>query len=431
MNEEIITADKNGKKRAGSTQVVDTDFTTWLERQFRDDEHPTSIDAYPLWRGRDRETRCYHHDFKADETITTERVVEIANHIVSDCQITCDRLPLNTLGREGTKTFQVAVIDDRRGGLMEPVGTYLLKLGPRIHKPAPNDDDPETELDTEDSEALTSRKMMMQVFNEIAGRHERGQANTAVMVGEVLLLQKEHIKESFDMIRSMHNSQLTMMEKFQQMIEALGKRSVEEKAVAIDAANAEVERDFRRAQMQKENMWTTVMQAGMLEAVKVLGGLFPGFGQLFSALIQGKPIPPPPQLPPANGTPAAPAVSGGNGQPQLPPPAEKALIDRFIEAAEKQKIGDSTVGEKLFGKDDDAGKPVEPGVFTREQVAILTGVHMGTLGIDALDALLPESGKPEAVQPYQMMKAIAFLTPDMLSDITKVLEMRKVAKKGS
>ncbi len=107
---------------------------------------------------------------------------------------------------------------------------------------------------------------------------------------------------------------------------------------------------------------------------------------------------------------------------------EKARIDRFIETAEKIKVGeDSTVAEKLFGKDKD-GQQIEAGIFTRAQVAILAGVHAGTVGVDALDVLLPGSGKPEQITGMQMTQAVAYLTPEMIEDISKVLETRKAAK---
>jgi hypothetical protein len=209
------------------------------------------------------------------------------------------------------------------------------------------------------------------------------------------------------------------------MLRSEGQRRVEEKAVAIDAANAEMERDIKRQQLNKENMWTNVTQAGLLEAFKLLGHFAPGFGQLASALIQGKPVPPPPGPLPTNGAQPTPT------QPQLPPAAtgEKEIVDRFIDAAEKHKVDEQyTAAEKLFGKDDDKGAPISPGVFSRPQVAILLGVHMGSLGIEALDALLPDSGKPEALQLTQVAQAMAFLTPTMSADIRKVLELRTAAR---
>ncbi len=428
--EEIVETPKAPKReKRGSTQPLDGEFAQWLERQFRGGEAPHSVDAYPLFRGRDKEERLFHYDIKADETISTERAVDLSNDIWSDCQIHCDRLPRVALNKEGTKTYQIVVIDDRRGGIAKPVGTWLLNLEPRIHQPAPiNGED--NEFDAEDGDALTSRKMMLEVFKETVGRNERGQAAMGNIMGDVMMLQKEHVKDSFIMIRELLGENRAMMREIREMFKDEGQRRVEEKAVNIDAENAAVEREARRAVLQKEHMWTNVMQAGMLEGVKVLGHLFPGFGQLFSALLQGKPPPPPPQLP-ANGTTpsnGANGTNGSNGTHQLPAVSEKTLLDRFVETAEKTRFDDNlTIGEKLFGKDEN-GKVVEPGIFTREQVSILTGIHVGTVPLEALDGLLPNSGKSEAIQGLQMAKAMAVLTPEMVADISKILEMRQAAK---
>lgn len=436
MSSELVeTRDKKKKgKKGGSTQPpLDGELAKWIERQFRGGESAQSIDCYPLYKGRDREQRLYHYDIKADESVDTERAVELANEIFSDCQLHCDKLPRTALSREGAKTYEVSVVDDRRGGLAVPVGVHLLKLMPRIHGAAPDEDDDSDGLDAEDSDGLSARKMMLETFKEIVGRNERGQAQTGAVVGDIMILQKEMLGESFTMIKDLLREQRASNGEFLAMIREVGRRNVEERAVGIDAANAEVDREFRRAAMAKENMWTDVTRAGMLEGVKVLGQLFPGFGQLFVALMQGKTPPPPPQLP-SNGANGA-STDAGNGvgaaptQPQLPE-SEKALVDSFIEAAEKHKIGDDTAAEKLFGKDDNKGNQIAAGVFTREQVAILTGVHVGSLTVDALDALLPDSGKPEAVKGLQIAQAMAFLTPDMLRDMSRFLEIRKAAKKS-
>ena len=432
MSNEIVevTEEKKAKKKpeGGSNQPLDPEFTKWIRRQFRGGEKPHAIDCYPLYRGRDREQRLYHRDLK-NEDLNIEDAVDLSNEIFSDCQLHCDNLPRNALSRDGSKTYQVAIVDDSRGGLAAPVGTHLLRMNPRITAPAPTGDDESIgSLSEEDDESLTGRKMMMETFKEVLGRDERGQQAVNAVVGEVMLLQKEHIKDSFEMIRELHKDNRAQMGELRDMIMQIGKRNVEERAVAIDASNAEVEREMKRAQMNKENMWTDVQRAGVLEAIRVVG-------QLGMALISGKPIPPPPQLSPANGTNGTngAATTPLGGMPQLPAAGEneKTLVDRFIEAAEKHQIGDRTAAEKLFGKDDSSGKAVEPGVFTREQVAILTGVHMGALGVEALDALMMDSGKPEALGAVQLAQAMAYLTPTMISDITRFMELRKAAPKKS
>jgi hypothetical protein len=430
---EIVETEKKPKKKDNSSTQppLDGELAKKIERMFRNGESVTSIDCYPLFRGRDREQRLYHYDVKADENVGAERAIELANDIYSDCQLHCDSLPRTALSKgEGTKTYEVAFLHERRGGQAQPVGTHLLKLAPRIHRPAPTEDSDDDALNSEDGEGLSARKMMLEVHKETMGRHERGQQNMLTAAGDFMLVQKESIKDLFQMVGESHRSNMDMMREFREMIRAEGQRRVEEKAVAIDAENAAVEREMRRASMAKENMYTDVIRAGMLEGVKVLGALFPGFGQLFHAIVANKPIPSPPQLPNADGA-ATPGTAPT--QPQLPPaPSEKALVDAFIDAAEKHKIDDThTAAEKLFGKDDDSGKPLESGVFTREQVAILAGVRAGSLPIDALDAILPDSGKPEAIQGVQMAKAMAYLTPDMISNISRCFELRKAARKGA
>ena len=432
MSEIVETEKKSKKKSEGSTQPpLDGELAKWIERQFRGGETAQAIDCYPLFRGKDREQRLFHYDIKTDETIGAERAVELANDIYSDCQLHCDRLPRSALAKgEGTKTYEVAILHERRGGQALPVGTHLLKLAPRVHRPAPTEkeDEDDEDLSSEDGYGLSAKKMMLEVHKETMGRHERGQQNMLTAAGEFMLVQKESIKDLFSMVGESHRSNMEMMREFREMIRAEGQRRVEEKAVNIDAENAAVEREMKRSVMMKENMWTDITYKSMTEAVKLVAQFAPALGHLLGAIVTGKPAPTPPQLPGNGTTAAAPAATP---QPQLPAANEKALVDAFIEAAEKHQIDEThTAAEKLFGKDDSSGKPLEPGVFTRAQVAILTGVHTGALGVEALDALLLKSGKPEEIQPAQIVQAIAFLTPQMLKNMNSFIELRQAAKKS-
>jgi hypothetical protein len=171
-------------------------------------------------------------------------------------------------------------------------------------------------------------------------------------------------------------------------------------------------------------MWTDVTRAGLLEGVKVIGQIFPSIGQMFIAQMTGGPMPEPPKL---NGTNGA-APNGQQHAPQLAGavPEEKQLIDRFVKAAEEYKVeADLTAADRLFGKDDDSGRPVTAGVFTRAQVAILAAVREGKAAVETLDVLLPDSGSPDAITDQQMMKAMAFITFDMGKDLGRFFSLRK------
>lgn len=410
--------EKAKKPSTGSVQPLDPVFTAWMERQFRG-ESPTSIDCYPLWKGRDQQMRLYHYDIKANEQVGTERAVELANEIFSDCQINCDSLPANALYK-GTKTYEVLVIDDRRGGKAHPVGSHILTMTPRIHRPAPKDGESVAD-DLEGNEATAAQRVLIESVQLIHDRDRAERENEGKIVGDTMLVMKSALESTFDKNNQLIEKNIAMVDKFLQMATQISEQRDSARAVEIDALNAAENRRDQASRREREGMWTDVMKAGMLEAVQVVGKFLPGIGGLFMAQMTGKPIPDPPQLAAA---PAAPP----NGQPQLAAaPEEKVVIDRFIAAAEAHRIdADHTAAEKLFGKDDDKTHAIlEAGVFTRAQVAILTGVHTGTLPIEALDALLPDSGKAEAVTMVQILGAIAYLTPPMKADLDRFMTLRK------
>lgn len=418
-----MTSKPKKKESQGSVQPPPVPgLAPWIERQFRGKERPQSIDGYPLWKGRDRETRCYHYDIKEEEKIGAERAVELACEIYSDCQLHCDNLR-NTI-KKGEKTYEISVCDERRGGLANPVGTFLLTLSPRVHRPAPT----EGEGADEDEEDPTAKSSALQIMLEsVKLVHERERAereNEGRIVGDTMLIQKDSLVAREGSYQKMVELNIDLLNKWAGSLEALAQKGVELRAVGIDEKNAEEDREDRRATRKRDNLWADTMQAGMMEAIKVLGQLFPGFGQLALAHMQGKALPEPPtQLEKAGGSaPPTPAQLEAT-------PEEKVIVDRFIDEAEKHRIDDSyTAAEKLFGKDDAEGNPIEKGVFSRSQVAILSGVHKGTVGIEALDALLPDSGRPEAITPAQMVQAMAFMRGTMIKDLTRFVSLRNEAR---
>ena len=115
------------------------------------------------------------------------------------------------------------------------------------------------------------------------------------------------------------------------------------------------------------------------------------------------------------------------GTAPLPPvPEEITVLARFVEAVRREKLDD-----KLFGKDDAAGNIVEPGIFTYDQVKILADVRTGKEPVERLDALLTDSGQPEAITAKQMAEAVTvlFTYPKIVQDISRFMELRDQARK--
>lgn len=428
MTEKEKSKKEPEKRRADaihSVQPIDTSLAAFIARECKH-EQPKCIDAYPVNRRGEKLERLYHYDIKPSERIDAERAAELANIILADCQIHCDNRP-GTRSKDGSHGYIICVVDDKRGGAAYPVSSRSLRLDPRAIRPAPLGDAEEDE-DAEGHDGLTARKMMLESVRIVHDRDKWDQEHQGAIVGEVLLAMKGALADREHLIVALFDKNLAMIGEFRQFAQQVAERRVEEQAVRIDAENAAAERADRAAKRSKEYLWDDVLRASLSEAVKGLGQLFPGFGELFLAHLKEQPRLGDSSAVPGNGS--ASTTAPASTPPATTVPEEKQIIDRFNNAAESHQIDAThTAADKLFGKDDDAGQPVEPGVFTRDQVAILAGVRTGTLDVEALNALVPESGDPRAVTLKQMVDATAYLTPPMFADFTKFLTLRKTAHK--
>lgn len=380
------------------------------------------IDVFPLDKRGDPETRLYTISVAKNEAFNNERANEVATRIESMCQIHCDRRR-----KKGVWNYRVVLSHSQRGGFANPVASPILALEGRAQRPAP---EPGADVEDQD-EGLSARKMLLESVGLIHTKDKTERENEGTIVGETLIVLKGAlvdrellITKLFDKNIEMAGKNAQMVDKFLEMAKVIGERHVEAEAVKIDAANAADQREENKARRQRENMFTNVLEAGMLEGVKQLGSLFPDLGKMFLSRMMGTPMPDVPQL--GGGTPALPT----NAPPAVNAvPEEIVLVKKFIAAIRARKMDDGRTAEEcLFGKDDDAGNPIAPGVFDRAQVAILSGVNTGTLGVEALDALLPDSNKPEAIRGDQLARAMPYFTPSILDDVWKFLKLRKDAQ---
>jgi len=414
----------------GSLQPQDEALAKFIVREFQN-QQPQAIDVFPITGRGEQLLRLRHIDVQPTERISFERAVQISNEIIEECQVHC-----NLHGRKRKEhRYDILICDTRRGGVAAPVAARTIILQPQAFRIVAAG----AEEAAEEDEELSAVKMMQDSVRLIHDKERWQQENEGKIVGETMLLLKGALADREAMVLRTLDKALALADKVSELSTRIAERSVEAQAIAIEAANAEESRLDQRARRERDNMWNDVTKASLLGAVDVMKQLFPGFGALFLARLQGKDAPPPPQLMEGTNAPAGAAAVGaaapqatipaGGAPPPAPLPEEKKVVDRFIDAAEKNKMPDGwTSAERLFGKDDDTGKPLAAGIFDRAQVVILSTVHTGKAGVDTLDALLPDSGKPEAIREEQLMRAMAYLTPPMLNDCLEFLKLRKEAR---
>ena len=258
-------------------------------------------------------------------------------------------------------------------------------------------------------ERKDKRWMLEQCMGVLSGVAERDTARIAAL--------EKIADDSFD--------------KAARFLEALAERKVEEKALAIEEADHAEDRADRRVRRDRENMTADIGRRLAMEAIAALGKIVPGFIEEIKkagvdpSLPAGKEqprLPPSPYAMPSNGaTPIPQTQPAPAALPQLAPvPEEKILIDRFVDACKGAGLD-----EEVFGKDDNDGAIISPGILSRRQVSLLSGVRTGRMPVDALDALLPDAG-PDSITPEQLSRVVPMLLghPQVLQDVTRLMELR-------
>ena len=104
-------------------------------------------------------------------------------------------------------------------------------------------------------------------------------------------------------------------------------------------------------------------------------------------------------------------------------PEQLILID-LIRAVEERK----DIELKIFGTFDNPNGQfvvLSPGILSKDQIIILHLVFSGG-PVEALDDLMPGSGKPVAISPEQQQQIEAAMTPTMLKNLRKLIALRAV-----
>ena len=126
--------------------------------------------------------------------------------------------------------------------------------------------------------------------------------------------------------------------------------------------------------------------------------------------------------------------AGAAPAPRFPPSPEQRLVGSFLEEVADEKLsvqlfGDWKDTDRLTLQDVLTGLGLEtPGIFQPQQFGLFLGVRDGLLPPTALDAILPDSGKPQAITMEQMLAAQPLLTQGMLMALNQIRELRLAAR---
>lgn len=376
--------------RIGSVTPEDADLATWLARFWTRSEYPERIEVWQVF-GRnklDRGEMVFHENFKPNDKLDPERVVKLANEMIEAAQNDCDC-------SERKRDYQIAVVDFnrksspliRRLGPLSPKRSYLVKSA--AHGGGHNGDEEEDGDDL----PLNIKSLDLARIKEANDQTRWDKQLVFRVLGEVLTMQRDIAMDLRTANSQITQSQMQMMQQQMDFFMRLQ-----------DAEDRRLDRDVRR---KKEELKS-----------QIIGDLFATLRNVLPGLVAKE-----------DDTPAM------EGQPQRPKikaiPPERMAVDNFLRDCVRE-TEDLLI--PLFGKwekgPDGNGVLVEPGIFSKQQFALLVGVQDGQLPVDALDALLPESGSAEAVTPDQLNAAFALpkMTTAIMLSVQEILKRRQSAR---
>jgi hypothetical protein len=367
-----MSSDRTKKKTeaeqlpTGTIIAEDRALALWIARQWERDEQPSAIHCYRM-TGRNNQVRgevVFTRTFRPNDRVDVERAAILANEVLSDAQDHCDKMQ----ARRGETVYSVVISDKARSG--QELVERALRLRPKRLWLNPDDADAE-----DDDEDRDGKGRLLRYTDAVLERAQWSEEHGGRMTGDLLLLMFQWLQES--------NAQQRAL--FSELMVA-GRENLR---LGSDEKDREVQREKERA---KQELWKDAMKVGR----NILTGLV---GERQAA--QAGALPP-----------SAPR----------PPSAEQTLIADFLEDAEREGKA-----EALFGRTD-GQRVTEPGIFTLEQAAIFVRVKDGALPVEAVDALLPDSGRPEAVTQEQMSKAMGVLSQGMLMGIQTLFGLRAKAR---
>ena len=376
---ETKTKKKKHVEREGPVHVDDKDLVTWLHRLWTRKVPPERIEVYQMF-GRNHATRgemVHHQDFfDKDDKHDVEACVRLCSEFHESAQNDCDS--------SERKMYYMIVVKDsnmgadpltRRLGPLYPKRRYLQRVGERGQADGEDDAEEDTDLRTGKSVALAYTRGNLEEGRADKNRYDR-------VMGELLLLQRDIIRGQQAWVDRMFEGRMAAFTQLQ------------------DAEDRSLDREASRE-------WTKLKVILAKDGIRFARNMVPGFfaGESGEAGVVT--------------TKVDEKLARSYG-----PSLERTLVANFLADCEADGITEALFGDcKVEAGVLKLADPNKPGVFTLQQFAILVGVRDGALPPEALDDLMPDTGK-SAITGKQIDAAKSYVTEGVGSAIFEIIGLR-------
>lgn len=375
-------------ERAGHVAPADPVFVEWLEKLWTRETPPTRLEVWWMvgTNGDVRRNLVFYENFrqpeKLDENWHVEHCARLAGEILRVVQDWTD-----SKGRKCR--FEVAILDSYQQTV--PLTKQIGPLTPKqAYAGVHPDGEPKAAEEDEEDDATIGIKPLTHKYLSKTMRYMHQRMNQLdAMMGDFMQLQQGGLVSAYSHNERLQNANMALYAQMQ------------------DASDRSLDREVVR---EKEKMKIKAIGSGLKVGQNLL---YSWFGE-----VEGE------------------GVSDGDKKSGPAPSRrhagsrEQRLVDSFLEECKDEKLsvqlfGDWQDTESLTLPDVFAGRGLKtPGIFTPQQFGIFLSVREGLLPPDALDALLPGSGKPQAITMEQMLTATPLLTEGMRVALQQLKQIR-------
>lgn len=371
--------------RAGHVVPADRALVEWLEKLWTRQNPPDRLEVWWML-GANKDVRrglVFYKNFALDQVLDIEQCTRLAGELLTEAQNWAD-------AKRRLCWFDIAITDYHQQTV--PLTRPLGPLRPQqAYSGVGPDGDSVGEDEGEEDGGLKplSHKYLRNMFRATY----KAMVQTHAMMGDFMQLQQGAMLSMGSHNERLQNANMALHE---------SKQTAEDRAAE------------RAVWVRKEEAKVRAIEGG----VKVGTNLVYGWLGM-----------------PSESSGEAPGAGSHTPSAKLcPESAERQLVESFLHEAAEEKLsirlfGDWKDTDRLTVHDVLAGLGLEkPGIFTAQQFGILLAVHERLLPPDALDPLLNDSGKPQAITAEQMLLAQPLLTQGMAVALMQIRQLRLAAR---